>query len=297
MQTKSIESMSIANANKKVAERTKAISKSKEVALKVISEDSYKTIEEKLMSLDAEGISNAIDNIDEFFGTEISEKLDSVCKDKTEEGKKAFKIDYFKLLLSYIDAERGIDNLTEELKVQNDNFVKELDSIIAELNNGQLLTEQFRAIVEDENSTEEKKKEARIYLDILENVTNMTFFKNKIENVQGKLAKETKKNYISMKTKFNKVLKNSNFHFQDASLLEATLLKIYPDNYDEIKMLLYMLYKESVGTKRMTFDKSVFINYSILSMATLLLPEVKGFDAQTFRESLDVVMKRLQDIK
>lgn len=292
MQTKEI-----FNMNEKVAERTKAISKSKEFALKVISEDNYKSIEDKLLGLDADGISKAIDNIDEFFGEEICNRLNSVCKDKTEEGRKNFKIDYFKLLLSYIDAERGIDNLTEELKVQNENFVKELDSIISELDNGKLLTEQFKDILNSEDATEEKKKEARMYLDILNNVTNLDFFKKRIETTKGKLAKDTKKNYANMKTKFNKVLKHSNFHFQDASLLEGALIKAYPDNYEEIKKFLYLFYKESVGTKRIEFSKAVFINYTILAIATLHLPEVKGFDAKTFKQAMDEVIKSLENIK
>lgn len=285
------------DVNEKVAERTKAISKSKEFALKVISEDNYKSIEDKLMGLDADGINKAIDNIDEFFGQEICNRLDKLCKDKSEEGKRNFKIDYFKLLLSYIDAERGIDNLTEELKAQNENFVKELDSIIAELNNGQLLTEQFQAILDDETATDEKKKEAKMYLEILTNVTNLQFFKKKIETTKGKLAKETKKNYANMKTKFNKVLKHSNFHFQDANLLEGALIKFYPDNYAEIRKFLYLFYKESVGTKRIDFGKAVFINYTILAIATLHLPEVKGFDAKTFKKSMDEVIEALKEVK
>ena len=183
--------------------------------------------------------------------------------------------EYKRAILSFIINTRNVDEITnnaekELQKLQND-FKNELDDILGDLNLSDRLSKISEAI-KNENDPKQKKKLQEIYAGIYSSVS-LNIITNKVKNKGLKqIKKECRSNYEKSKIKAFKILKNDkNNMFLNPKLIEETIQTIFPDeNKENIKILLYLVFKKI--NKRNTLDRTTatFINYFIITLNKLV---------------------------
>lgn len=203
-----------------------------------------------------------------FAGSQIIFNID---QEKMKEGitDKDLKRVFLETIISTNETDIVFNQAEEELKKINKKFVEDCDNILASVD----MTQELSIIAEklkEETDPEEKKRLEEVYLGMY-NSLSLDLVINKINNKPiSIIKKECNKQYDIIEKKARKIIINDkSSYFLDIKNLKSSLIVLYPNKEQEIKILLFIIYKQITKRKEVPVNLVNFINYFVLAITKL----------------------------
>lgn len=259
---------------------------------KVLSDEEIAKIYTNFKALNKGEYDLVLGELDALFNS-VGLELDLALLKADAEAEIVYKQSLLILIVQTYEMNKLLEDSQKQMAAITEQFNKDIDEILSESNLTDRLVELEKEIKGCEDP-KRKKKLQDVYMGMYAAV-DLRLIMSKIQNKGlDTIKKECKKNYKKAEEKARKILKNDKYNvFMNPTYLEKTLLTVFPENKDEIQLILYVIYKKI--NKRNTLDKvtATFVNYFILSVNKLV---IDGFD----REESDLyhnLKKIIEDIR
>ena len=168
----------------------------------------------------------------------------------------------YRMQLMMVETNKEIEKIKED-------FNKEMDDILTSAN----LNDQIVKLKEKIDVEEDEAKKAKMIENYqgLYSVASLDIIIQKIENKGlDRIKKECKKSYEQVKAKAIRRMKNDSHHyFMNPELLEETLEKLFPNEKEAVRIILYVIFRRFNKSNSADALTATFINYFILTVNKL----------------------------
>jgi hypothetical protein len=198
-------------------------------------------------------------------------KIKPIKKEDLQEGVTQEEI--VKAFFASILDTRETDIIFNNMMAEKSNILKEFNHQMDELMGSVDLSQELQKIseqMEAEEDPEKKKELHERYVGIYSSLSLdlvMAKIRNKPLSI---LKKDCKKEFDKLEKKTRKIMVNDKVNsFLDIKFLYRVMCDLFPDNKEESKLLLYIIYKKISKRKEVPSYLATFLNYFILNISKM----------------------------
>lgn len=236
------------------------------------------------------------EEINTLIGPEMVSGTAALITKDSEHTAEEFRRDFLKYMIKENDMNEIVEEGKRVLAKELDDFKKELDNLIENLDTREEIVKIDAALEKETN--EENIKKLKNLRGVLMSSLHLSNITERFHNLGGKAAvlKRTKKNFKKEQENFYRYVKNSPKPFLDPSYLERDLKQIVPPRFvQQVQPLLYLFYREVTKNKVISAETVSYVNYFLINVSkSLLNKEEEDNNVASFKQSLIDVLTLLK---